>query len=133
MPVLKPSDFVHGVWAVRRDGAYVDSTIGWVQNVLPSELAECGSRCCLVGNVRHAFGMPACPHHGGELVGPGLRFLRKLCENIGRPIGLESDNWPELQASDAFEGCNGNDPITGRSAARAWNKTIADFGYTEDA
>jgi hypothetical protein len=96
----------------------------------------------LVGAVRHAFGLPAYPGSGGPLPEQGKKFLRKVCENLGRPIPEDTFD-VEFAASDAFEGNAHNtgtvpdfqhlSEITPAQASRAYRKALQHFGYTEDA
>lgn len=162
MPYLTSKSFVHEAWARMEDGSVLAveedqqyyTHAPYIDEVSPNvvrrmeEVRGCGTRFCLVGWARHAFGLPADPYEGPQLPSKGEEFLRQLCKNMGRPIGgaePQRASHPvgrkelsavEALASDAFEGdgpFDALDPITEQQAARAWNRTLRDFGYTEDA
>jgi hypothetical protein len=120
MPWPSAGDFVHQQWA-----------------------SACGSRFCLVGMVRNAFGLHARPLFNNPLPAEGVRFLKSLCENMGRPIreytAQSTREWSyqtQTGASNAFEGAcdyEGAGPVSAEDAARAFRKTVLQCGYTEDA
>lgn len=140
MPRLSESDFFHGAWAVGVDtGAeggpiYKIETGEAIDELDPRVLEkyECGTRCCLVGHARHAFGLPADPTTGDPNPPQCDKFLRRFLENAGYDPELFDGGPLWSHASRLFEGYDG-DELTARKAARVWNKTIRDFGYTGDA
>jgi hypothetical protein len=139
MPALEPRHFEHGTWA----GDGLDS-----DHILDSDprLAVCGTPRCAVGNVLSAFGLPAAlglwqgspleeQVKSGE--GPVAEFVRAFAKNLGG----SADSL--MQLSDLFErpdsgrvrytdSGNLKPHISARMAAKAYIKTIEEFGYTEE-
>lgn len=125
MPCLEPGHFITGWWCRTSDGRPIS-------NKPPTHPAVCGSRCCLVGHVRHAFGLPANPDYGPQLPREGVEFLRRFLLNAGYPVDdtvLEFHDDPEGVASDCFEGFDGYGALTPRKAAVAWKKTLEELDY----
>ncbi len=135
MPVLTPADFTHGDWVTVR-GTIIQDNV-WIDDLPPKEIEKiaqrhnCGSRFCLVGWVRSAFGYPPNPETGAG--NPRIvKFLKQFVKNCG---GDPEQIQDETAASDFFEGFQQYEGarLSKIDAARAWNQTLVDFGYTEDA
>lgn len=144
MPHLTARDFIYEAWAKPADKKaekFAASSCEFLDELAPKELEDrgCQTRCCLVGHVRHVFGLPADPDFG-ELPPQGEKFLRQLLKNAGALKAVKdvqsADSWNhtfEHATAKVFDtGIDGR-RITEQQAARAWRKTLQDFGYTEDA
>lgn len=145
LPWYTAKDFAHGCWCDVlndiEDGIVLPDS---PDRLSPAELEDhaCETECCLVGNVRHAWGLPADPHYL-PLPVEGQIFLKKLCEIAGKPISAEPEHGysaVERAASRVFEtGDNrgtghdvigtGSRPMSPRDAARYYQKTLKFFDY----
>lgn len=141
MPNLKPRDFVTNAWCLTKDDDDVivlreddgsDPLTIQVDEIDPREI-HCGSKACVIGHVRHAFGLPADPEFGGPTPSQGLKFARKFMEIwTGQPWSYRG-LMEEVEIARVFDGERFMPQITPRAAARVWGKTLEHFDYTEDA
>ena len=113
------------------------------EKVISEEGAFCGTRCCLVGWVRAAFGctQPFWDRVGdgdrGEVLpAEGQRFLRKLLSlgghktHNGRKLQSLRNGDLENAASGVFEhGSGEGDAMTEEHAADLWKQTGLHFNY----
>lgn len=147
MPNYSVDHFLHGAWASLIsviDDANFDNAC--YKDLIPSSCPEnikpnllyrigCNTRCCLVGSVRHAFGLAAQPSVG-KLTKPAARFLNKICELAGEKFNSMEDKVSmrecyitnlEIHASNLFE-----NRLTDEEVYDLYHTALKHFGYTED-